>query len=110
MLLTAGAGAAFGDGFTLLRVPVGVSVGHRFELENNFAITPYAHPRLSLDMCSHCGRTNAELSVNFDLGANFEVTPNFAVRAAASFSGSGLAGRSDAVALALTWTPLALKH
>ena len=88
LLFTAGAGVAFGDGFTLLRVPVGISAGHRFELEDNFAITPYVHPRISLDACASCGRTSSELSLNFDVGANFEVTPNFAVRAAAQFSGS----------------------
>lgn len=111
LLFTAGAGAAFGDGFTLLRVPVGVSVGHRFELEDNFALTPYVHPRLSLDMCSRCSRTtDSEVSLNFDVGTNFEVTPNFALRLAASFSGSELAGRSDAVAIGITWTPMALKR
>ena len=113
LLLTAGAGIAFGDGFTLLRIPVGVSVGHRFLLENNFALTPYVHPRISLDACASCSsrtHTNGEASLNFDIGANFEVNPNFAVRAAASFSGSELAGRSDAVAIALTWTPMGLKR
>jgi hypothetical protein len=110
VLLTAGAGAAFGDGFTLLRVPLGVSVGHRFELENDFALTPYVHPRLSLDVCGSCKRsTSSEVSLNFDVGTNFEVTPNFALRLAASFSGSELAGRSNAVALGVTWTPLGLR-
>src|SRR5690349_17987089 len=53
-LLTAGLNFAVGDGSDLVRVPLGVSVGHRFPLDEGFAITPYVHPRLSLDMCTDC--------------------------------------------------------
>lgn len=111
MLLTAGAGAAFGSGLTVIRIPFGVSIGHTFELDQGMSLTPYVHPRVSFDNCSSCaprGRSRAEASLNFDLGANFQVNPHFAVRAAGSFSGADLVGTEDTFAVGLVWTPAAL--
>jgi hypothetical protein len=43
--LTVGAGLNIGDGDDLIYLPVGVSLGRRFELEgSNTTFTPYAHP------------------------------------------------------------------
>src|SRR5918992_4038037 len=43
--LTVGAGINIGDGDDLIYLPVGVSLGRRFELENSrTTFTPYAHP------------------------------------------------------------------
>ena len=43
--LTLGAGLNLGDGDDLIYLPVGVSLGRRFELEgSNTTFTPYAHP------------------------------------------------------------------
>src|SRR5687767_69806 len=53
-LVTGGLNFAVGEGADLVRVPVGVSIGHRFPLDEGFAITPYIHPRLSLDICTDC--------------------------------------------------------
>jgi len=111
LLFTAGAGAAFGGGFTLVRIPVGVSIGHTFDLEQGMAITPYVHPRASLDLASSGGRrggSQSEVSLNFDLGVNFQVNAQFAVRAAAAFTGSELAGAQDTFAVGFNWTPAPL--
>jgi hypothetical protein len=45
--LTVGVGANVGDGDDLIYLPVGISLGRRFELEgSNTTFTPYAHPTL----------------------------------------------------------------
>lgn len=111
LLLTGGAGASFGDGFALFRVPVGVSLGHTFELDQGMSLTPYLHPRASLDFCASCssrGGSRSELSLNFDVGASFQVTKSFAVRASGAFSGSDLVGTDDTFAVGFTWTPTPL--
>lgn len=111
ILLTGGLGLAFGGGATILRVPVGASVGHTFELEQGMALTPYVHPRISLDLCSDCGnrgQRRSEISLNFDVGVNYRVNRQFAVRVAGGFSGSDFFGSQDAFAIGLTWTPPAV--
>lgn len=111
VLLTGGAGLAVGAGQTVVRLPVGASAGHRFELEGNMALTPYAHPRISIDRCFSCNgstRNSTEVSLNFDIGVNFEVTPRFALRAAASFSGSDVVSRNDTFAFGINWIPVPL--
>ncbi len=111
LLGTLGAGLAFGGGTTVVRVPVGVSVGHTFELDQGMSLTPYVHPRVSLDVCGDCSRGNgskSELTLNFDLGANFQVSRQFAVRAAAVFSGSDFVGNGDSFTIGFNWTPSAL--
>ena len=107
---TAGVNFAFGDGGNIVRVPLGVSIGHRFPLEDNFAITPYIHPRVSIDICSDCGGTNndqseTDLGIDFDLGANFEVTKQLSFRVTALFGGSDTFGDSDGFGISLAWTP-----
>lgn len=113
MVLTGGAGAGFGKGLTFIRIPFGVSLGHSFELENDMSITPYLHPRASLDLCSSCserGSRKSELSLSFDLGAAFQVTREFGIRVAGSFSGSDLAGGNDNFSVGLSWTPRVVKR
>lgn len=111
VLLTAGAGASFGGGSTLFRIPFGASIGHTFALDQGMSLTPYVHPRLSIDICDDCGAegsNDSELSLNFDLGANFRVNRQFSVRAAVSLSGSDFFG-DDSFALGFNWTPRALR-
>jgi hypothetical protein len=111
LLFTAGAGAAFGGGSTVVRVPVGVSIGHTFDLEQGVALTPFVHPRASLDVASAGGRdggSRSEVSLTFDLGVNLQVNRQFAVRAAAAFTGSELAGAQDSFAIGFNWTPAPL--
>jgi len=108
LLLTGGIGMAFGGGITVLRVPIGASVGHTFELEQGMALTPYVHPRVSMDLCSSCGRRGgrrSELSLNFDIGADYRVNRQLSLRLAAGFSGSDFFGSDDSFAIGLTWRP-----
>ena len=111
LLLTAGVNGAFGDG-SLLRIPVGVSFGRRFPLEGGLAITPYVHPRISLDVCgSNCGGGDrSDVSLDFDLGANFDFTPQFALRFSALFTGSDNDLWDNAFGLSLAWRPPGLSR
>lgn len=106
-LLTAGAGLSVGDR-TALRVPFGVSIGHRFPLEGALAITPYIHPRVSLDFCNDCAE-ESDIGINFDLGANFELTRVLALRASAFFGGSNYFG-DNGIGVSLAWTPPGLRR
>lgn len=111
LLVTAGAGLSVGGGSSVIRIPVGVSLGHTFALERGMTITPFAHPRASIDVCSSCGtegRSESEISLNFDLGVNFQVNRQFAVRASGGFTGAGLVGGRDSFAVGFTWTPASL--
>lgn len=120
ILLTAGAGLAVGDG-SWFRIPIGTSIGHTFALDNSGSITPFVHPRVSLDYCSQCRgraqgvpgagrRGRSAASLNFDLGAHWQVNPEFGVRAAMAFSGSDIIGSDEVLAVGITWTPASLKR
>jgi len=113
VLFTAGVGAAFGGNATVFRVPLGVSVGHTFELDQGMSLTPYVHPRLSVDACGSCGRdrdSRTNLSANFDIGGHWQVNRQFGVRVSASFSGSDLVGTDETVAIGFNWTPAGLSR
>jgi hypothetical protein len=103
-LLTGGVYLAIGDG-SFFRLPVGLSLGHRFALDGSMALTPYVHPRVSIDVCNDCG--GSDIGLTFDLGANFELSRTIAIRAAAVFSGSD-SFDGDGFGVALAWTPPAL--
>ncbi|MCC6318995.1 MAG: hypothetical protein IT361_15050 [Gemmatimonadaceae bacterium] len=102
LLFTAGAGTALGDPVTL-RLPVGINAGHRFELDGNTTLTPYVHPRLSLDFCGHCGDASG-IGIDFDVGASWEVTSVLAIRGAAFFGGGDLFGRNG-IGLSVAYRP-----
>lgn len=113
LLLTAGAGVSLANSRTSFRLPVGVSMGHRFELDQGMALTPFVHPRLSIDLCSSCsprGRRRSDVSLNFDLGASFELSERLSFRASALFSGADQFGGDDAIAVGITWTPEGLRR
>lgn len=108
VLFTAGIGAGFGGNANIVRIPVGVSAGHTFALDQGMSITPYVHPRISLDFCGDCGKGNKnDVSLAFDLGGNFQVSRQFGIRAAVSFSGSDIFS-DDSFAVGFNWTPSAL--
>lgn len=114
-LATGGVNLAVGDGSDLIRIPFGVSVGHRFPLEQGFAITPYIHPRVSLDVCTDCGGPDnddneTDLGIDFDIGVNFEVTRNLSFRVSGLFGGSDTFRDSDGFGISLAWTPAALSR
>ena len=102
-LLTAGIYLAISNDF-FFRLPIGLSLGHRFDLDG-VAITPYMHPRLSLDFCDDCG--GSDIGLTFDLGANFEVSRTVAIRGALIFSGSD-AFDNDGFGISVAWTPAGL--
>jgi hypothetical protein len=108
LVLTAGVYGAFGD-FNLFRVPIGLSVGHRFPLEGSMAVTPYVHPRVSLDFCSDCpGDDDSDISINFDLGADLELSRQLSLRFAALFAGGDLFGDDDGFGISIAWRPVTL--
>ena len=110
LLFTLGANAAFGGGVdAIVRIPVGLSVGHRFPLENGMTVTPYVHPRLSVDVCAGCpeGADDTELNVDFDLGASFQLTQQIALRGSILFSG---ASDDTGLGIGLTWTPAGVRR
>lgn len=111
-LLAAGAYVALGEGDPLVRIPLGMSIGHRFPLQGGLALTPYVHPRLSIDICGDCVNNDSqtELGLNFDVGVNLDVTPNLGLRFAAMFGGSDLLGNDDAFGISLAWTPATLRR
>lgn len=67
-----GAGASF-DGFTWLRVPVGVSIGAEIA-GSGITVVPYAHPRVSLDVIAvdvnGDEETDSEVNLDVDFGAD----------------------------------------
>ena len=108
LVLTAGLYGSFGD-FNLFRIPVGLSVGHRFPLEGSMALTPYVHPRVSLDFCSDCAADDdTDISINFDLGADLELSRQLSLRFAALFAGGDLFGDDDGFGISIAWRPVAL--
>jgi hypothetical protein len=112
MLFTVGVGGSFSGDVTTFRVPVGLSVGHRFPLDRGMSITPYVHPRIAIGsanfsngVCDGCRyRDNNNVGINFDIGGNFQINPQFAVRASAGFGGNQLFG-GDSFGVSVAWTP-----
>lgn len=108
LLLTAGANAAVGDLF-VLEVPVGLSIGHRFPLEQGLALTPYLHPRVGLQYCNECGAdgdSDTDLGVAFDLGLDFEISPRMSLRGTLMFGDDD----ADAIGIGLAWRPQGLRR
>lgn len=113
LLLTTGAGVAISDGRKSLRLPIGVSIGHTFELDEGMAVTPFVHPRASIDICSSCsnkGNSASDVSLNFDVGASFDFSSKLSARVAVLFSGAQQYGSDEAFAVGFTWTPDGLRR
>jgi hypothetical protein len=111
LLMTAGAGGSFADGRSTFRIPLGLSVGHRFEFDVPLSVTPYAHPRLSIDMCSRCsgnGRRDTSLGVDVDVGVGVEISRTLELRASALFAGSDFFARDNSFGISLAWIPKGL--
>jgi len=104
MVFGGGLGITAGDGYNILRLPFGVAVGHRFPLEGEFAITPFVHPRLSIDRYPvDGGGDDTDTNVDLDIGGTFEINPRMSIRIAATI------GNSDAVGVSFAWTPRGLR-
>ena len=103
-LLTGGIYLAIGE-ITLFRLPIGLSLGHRFDLGGGMALTPYIHPRVSLDVCNDCG--GSDIGLTFDLGANFQLSRSVSIRGAAIFGGDD-SFDGEGFGISLAWTPPSL--
>lgn len=108
VLFTAGIFSQFGNDITMLSVPVGASIGHRFPITGTaMAITPYVHPRLALQYISIDtpvgDGSDTDIDISFDVGGNLEFTPQLALRLSAMF------GDADVLGLSLAWTPRGLR-
>jgi hypothetical protein len=101
MLFTAGVFTRLGeDPGSAMSVPFGVAVGYRLVLSGDIAITPYVHPRASVDMFNN----DSELNLNFDFGASFDLSSELAVRIA------GTIGDADGFGLSVAWRPVGLRR
>lgn len=106
LLLTVGGNTLLGDDF-VLEVPVGISLGHRFPLEQGLAITPYIHPRVAFQYWNpDGGDSDTDVGVAFDLGMNFEVSPRLSLRGTFMFGSDD----NDAIGFSLAWRPGGLKR
>jgi len=109
VLLTVGAGIAPGGGVALLRIPLGVSVGHTFPLDGGLSVTPYVHPRVSVDAWTReHDSQRSYLSLDFDVGASLALTPEMALRGSFLFSGNS-ASSGTGFGLSLAIKPPGLK-
>ena len=109
--VTGGAGFSSGNGFNVVRIPLGIVAGHTFKLDNGNELTPFVHPRLSIDTCSPSGAcvSSSKLDVDVDVGVNYEITPQVALRLAGMLGGASYLGSTNAIGFSVAWTPKGLK-
>lgn len=109
--LTGGVGFSAVDGHSVVRIPVGASVGHRFALERGMTVTPFVHPRLSFDRCNDCnvGGSDSKLNVAVDFGGSLQFTEQVALRMAVMAGGSDYLGSGNGIGLSVAWTPKGLR-
>jgi len=92
--LTVGFGTNLGDGPDLFFLPVGVSLGRRFELEGSkTTFTPYVHPVVVPTF----GSGNDQVNLALGLGVDVRFSQSWAVRA------SGGLGDIEGVGISLTY-------
>lgn len=103
IVLAGGLGFSNGDDLTVIRLPFGAVVGHRFDLDGGYAISPFVHPRLSWNRASFNGNSDSDTELELDIGANFELKSNMALRLAA------VLGDADAIGVSFAWTPKGLR-
>jgi hypothetical protein len=96
-----GIGAGFND-VTLLRVPVGVSIGAEVGGPGTLQLLPYAFPRVALELAAwdvgDDERTETDIGLALDLGADLTISPELLLRVGATLAdrsafGVGLAYR-----------------
>ena len=93
--LTVGAGINIGDGDDLIYLPVGFSLGRRFELENSkTTFTPYVHPTLIPVLGASGG---SDVGFALGLGVDMRFSGNLSARV------SGGVGDLEGVGIALTY-------
>ena len=93
--LTVGAGLNIGDGDDLIYLPVGITLGRRFELEGSkTTFTPYAHPTL-IPVLGAAGGDDVGFALG--LGVDMRFSQDWSVRV------SGGIGDLEGVGVALTY-------
>ena len=93
--LTVGAGLNLGDGDDLIYLPVGISLGRRFELEGSkTTFTPYVHPTLVPVLGASGG---SDVGFALGLGVDLRFSQSLAVRV------SGGLGDIEGAGVALTY-------
>jgi len=113
---TLGLTIAFGRGGTYTRVPLAISVGHRFPLSNEVALTPFVQPRVSLEFCPGCvaqvrgGSSDAGVGAGFAIGANLELSRRVSVRFATAVSASTIGAQDNAWGFGIAWSPAGLRR
>jgi hypothetical protein len=91
---TLGVYGAFASDIDLVRIPIGIDVGHTWTLDNKHQLQGFAYPRISFDICSS-GCSGTTTNLDFDLGVGYEFTKAMYGRAAFTF---GAVGDGDAQA------------
>jgi hypothetical protein len=92
--LTVGFGTNLGDGPDLFFLPVGISLGRRFELEGSkTTFTPYAHPVIVPTF----GSGDDDVNFALGLGVDIRFSQSWSVRA------SGGLGDIEGVGVSLTY-------
>jgi hypothetical protein len=92
--LTLGLGANVGDGPDAYYVPVGISLGRRFDLEgSNTTFVPYAHPVI----VPRFGGGNSDVDFALGLGVDIRFSDQWAIRA------SGGLGDIDGVGVSVAY-------
>jgi hypothetical protein len=93
--LTVGAGLNVGEGDDLIYLPIGFTVGRRFELENSkTTFTPYVHPTL-IPVLGASGGSDIRFALG--LGVDMRFSKSWAVRV------SGGIGDLEGVGIGLTY-------
>lgn len=111
LMLTGGIYGAFSSDYSVVRLPIGVSVGHRFPLQGGMALTPFAAPRLSIDVCaSHCFGEGTNVNVNFDMGVDWDITSILALRGAFTVGAVGAGPSKTGFGLGLAFHPSGTLH
>lgn len=113
ILFTGGLYGMFSGDLSLLRIPFGVSVGHRFPIQGTpMALTPFAHPRLSVDACiSDCGdEDKTKLKVDFDLGLDWAITRQLSLRGALTVGGVWVGSSETGFGLSVAFHPQTVRR
>jgi opacity protein-like surface antigen len=96
--LTLGAGINLGDGDDLFYLPVGISLGRRFELEGSrTTFTPYVHPVIVPVLGASDEAGGDDVGFALGLGVDLRFSQNVAARV------SGGVGDLEGVGIALTY-------
>jgi hypothetical protein len=92
--LTVGLGAVFGDGDTVLRIPIGLSLGRRFDSgSSGLSFVPYLQPTLVPTF----SEGHSDMQVALGLGLDLRLTHRFDLRV------SGSVGDLEGFAVSFAW-------